>query len=73
MDVVVPVPSLESLAVTGDLAEPERHRTSLETEHPDLLQTVTSFDDGLWEMSPLYLEDVWFVSVSGPGVKEEVF
>ncbi len=70
---VVPVPSLESLAVTGDLAEPERHRTSLETEHPDLLQTVTSFDDCLWEMSPLYLEDVWFVSVSGPGVKEEVF
>jgi hypothetical protein len=70
--VVVPVPSLESLAVAGDLAEPERHKTSLETEHPDLLQTVTSSDDGLWEMSPLDLEDVWFVSASGPGHRHRV-
>ena len=52
-DVVFPVPSLESLSVTRDLAEPERHKASLETEHPDLLQTS---DDGLWEMSPLDLE-----------------
>ena len=57
-DVVVPVPSLESLAVTRDLAEPERHKATLETEHPDLLQTWTRSDDGLWEMSPLDLVDL---------------
>jgi hypothetical protein len=70
-DVVVPVPSLESLAVTGELAEPDRHKADLKTEHPDLLQTVTSSDDGLWEMSPMDLQDVCFVSASGPGVKED--
>jgi hypothetical protein len=57
-DVVVSVPSLESLAITRDLAEPERHNASLETEHPDLLQTWTRSDDGLWEMSPLDLVDL---------------
>jgi hypothetical protein len=73
-DVVVPVPSLESLAVTGELEEPDRNKASLKTEHPDLLQTVRSSDDGLWEMwssddglwemSPMDLQDMLFVSAS---------
>ena len=57
-DVAVPVPSIEWLTVTRDLAEPERHKASLETEHPDQLQTWTRCDDGLWEMSPLDLVDL---------------
>ena len=61
-DVVVPVPSLESLAVRRDLAEPERLKASLETEHPDLLQTWTRSDDGLWALSPLDLVDLEPVS-----------
>jgi hypothetical protein len=77
-DVVVPVPSFESLApadlslavalaalTTGYLAEPERHKPRLETEHPDLLQAVTGSDDGLWEMWPLDLEDVSEFRVQG--------
>jgi len=74
----VPVPSFESLApadlslavalaalTTGYLAEPERHKPRLETEHPDLLQAVTGSDDGLWEMWPLDLEDVSEFRVQG--------
>ena len=70
----MPVPSLESLAVTGELEEPDRNKASLKTEHPDLLQTVRSSDDGLWEMwssddglwemSPMDLQDMLFVSAS---------